>query len=135
MIEPRERCAATTKKGTRCRRYALPDSPFCRQHGGRPAVSPLIAGPFADLFTPEELAAMESLDGARAIDEVLQVLLVAIRRALSNGSPSNVVVRACEAYVRASKEQQRLAAEAGDDIDEMLDGALDILSEELGIKL
>ena len=136
MTEPRERCAATTRIGTRCRRYALPGSTFCRQHGDRPAlVSPLIAGPFADLFTSEELAAVESLDGARAIDEVLQVLFVAIRRALSNGSPSNVVVRACEAYVRALKEQQWLAAEAGDETDEALDLALDRLSEELGIKL
>ena len=29
---PRQQCAAITKKGTRCKRMALPGSPYCWQH-------------------------------------------------------------------------------------------------------
>jgi len=134
MGDTRRQCAGTTRKGTRCRHRALPDSDFCRQHAP-PKPGTLGAGPFADLFTSEEQAALGALQGDGALDDVIQVLFVAIRRALSNGSPSNVVVRACEAYVRALKEQSRLAAEAGAGVNPLLDEALDQLSEELGIEL
>jgi hypothetical protein len=141
-------CAAKTRRGTRCRHRALPGGDFCRQHMlqdpggftssdlgglGRPPRSK--SGPFADLFTAEERAALAALDGDGALDEVMQVLFVAIRRALSNGSPSNVVVRACEAYVRALKEQARLAGEAGAGLTPALNEALDQLGQELGIEL
>ena len=145
MAEIARQCAATTRKGTRCRHRARPGSDFCRQHapqdlGGLPSpprseAGGSVAGPFADLFTPEERAALAALDDDGALDEVMQVLFVAIRRALSNGSPSNVVVRACEAYVRTLKEQARLAGEAGAGVDPLLDEALDQLGQELGIEL
>ena len=133
MPDPRPRCAAVTRRGAPCRRYALPGSSFCRQH--QPGSEPPAGGPFAGLFTPEELAALNAVGGKGAIDEIMQVLFVAIRRALANGSPTNVVVRACEAYVRALKEQQRMRSEAGDEIEEAWDRALDQLSGDLGIEL
>lgn len=133
MGEDRTQCAGMTRRGTRCRHAALPGSDVCRQHA--PGASAGAAGPFADLFTPEERAALSARDGEGGLDDVIGVLFVAIRRALSNGSPSNVVVRACEAYLRALKEEERLAAEAGGRINPALDAALDRLSEELGLKL
>jgi hypothetical protein len=88
----------------------------------------LHADPFADLFTPEEQAVLAGLVGERRAAEVLPALIVAIRRALAGGASPGVVVRACEAYVRALREAARTAPPAVDP----LALALAALSDELG---
>ncbi|MGC8826215.1 MAG: hypothetical protein ACP5TV_04325, partial [Anaerolineae bacterium] len=104
MVEHRQ-CAALTRAGRRCRRRAVSGSAFCRQHLQHAEAH--AAGPFAALFTPEEMSALLVVESAPSVDDVVPVLLVAIRRALESGAPANVVVRACEAYVRALRERRQ----------------------------
>ena len=102
--EPR-RCGALTRRGAPCRRRVAAGASRCHLH----------AGPFADLFSAEEQAALAGLQGPRRVEEVLPVLLVAIRRALAGGAAPAVVVRACEAYARALRQ---LPAAPADEVNE-----------------
>ena len=144
MDEETVQCAAMTRAGRRCRRRAMPGSAFCRQHADGPAYTqlplplgdeyePAPRGPFAGLFTPEELAALEGCLDDPCVDDVVPVLLVSIRRAMAGGAQPNVVVRACEAYLRALRERRSAAGGRRDD--DGLDVALDRLSTELGVEL
>jgi len=132
MKPGRPRCAGTTRRGAPCRRPALASSSFCRQHTqAGPASGAWLAG----LFSEEELRALASLDGEPTVDDVVPVLLVAIRRALESAATPNVVVRACEAYVRAVRERRRLAGQGDEPAGQALDQALDALSGKLGVPL
>jgi len=134
MSEERQICQAMTRAGTRCRRPARPGSHLCWQHGGGEEAS--ATGLFAALFTAEEMQALAEMGDAPSVDDVMPVLLVAIRRALESGAPANVVVRACEAYVRALRERRQAGANmpAGD-LEHAVSQALDALGKELDIEL
>jgi len=93
------------------------------------------AGPFADLFTPQERGILNALSDDARVDDVIPVLVVAIRRALAAKAAPGVVVRACEAFVRALRERQRLAEGGESEFERARNEALDRLSEELGIPL
>ncbi|MBC7241553.1 MAG: hypothetical protein H5T60_03790 [Anaerolineae bacterium] len=132
MVEHRQ-CVALTRAGRRCRRRAVSGSAFCRQHLQRAEV--YAAGPFAALFTPEEMSALLAVENAPSVDDVVPVLLVAIRRALESGAPANVVVRACEAYVRALRERRQAQERPGPAGEDSLGQALEAISGELGVEL
>lgn len=132
MVERRQ-CVALTRAGRRCRRRAANGSAFCSQHQQRPGVH--AAGPFAALFTPEEMSALLAVENAPSVDDVVPVLLVAIRRALESGAPTNVVVRACEAYVRALRERRQAQERPGSAGEDSLSQALEEIGGELGITL
>lgn len=132
-MEERRQCVALTRAGRRCRRRAVGGSAFCRQHQERAGV--YAAGPFAALFTPEEMRALLAVENAPSVDDVVPVLLVAIRRALESGAPANVVVRACEAYVRALRERRQVQERPGSGGEDSLSQALEEIGGELGMEL
>jgi hypothetical protein len=136
MEAGRKRCGATTRAGAPCRRWALPGSEHCRQHSPAPAQRPVEspAGPFDELFSADELQALAARSDEPSVDDVVPVLLVAIRRALADGAQPALVVRACEAYVRALRERGRLGS-AGAGEESALRRALDALGAELGAEL
>ncbi len=129
----RRQCVALTRAGGRCSRLAVSGSAFCRQHQQRAEV--YAAGPFAALFTPEEMRALLAVENAPSVDDVVPVLLVAIRRALESGAPAQVVVRACEAYVRALRERRQAQERPGPAGEDSLGQALEEIGSEFGMKL
>lgn len=132
-MSDRRQCVALTRAGRRCSRRAVSGSAFCRQHLQGAEVR--AAGPFASLFTAEEMNALLAVEDAPSVDDVVPVLLVAIRRALESGAPANVVVRACEAYVRALRERRQAQERPGSAEEDNLGQALEAIGNELGMKL
>jgi len=139
MEQEIHRCGAPTRAGSPCRRRVRAGAGRCALHAVaplEPAVQlPLLSGPFADLFTLEERGMLKALSDDARIDDVIPVLVVAIRRALAGQAAPGVVVRACEAFVRALRERQRLAETGESEFERARNEALDRLSEELGIPL
>ncbi len=66
--QPRQQCAAITRKGTRCKNFALPNSDFCRLHQPNPAADAPPKSPSADDLRAQLIEELDALaDRIRAI--------------------------------------------------------------------
>jgi hypothetical protein len=139
-------CGAPTRAGRPCRRRLAPGAVRCALHSGPPPAAKLAAvtsgvrapsagGLFDGLFSAEERGILEGRGDEPCVDDIIPVLVVAIRRAVAGQAAPGVVVRACEAYVRALRERRRLSETGESEFERARNEALDRLSAEWGIQV
>lgn len=129
-----------------CRAWARRGSEFCQAH--QPRVGPEALAPdgatagegfYAQLFTPEELAALARTAADFSLLEEIGILKVLIRRVLARNGHSaetlKLVGRAVDQLARAWRVERAISGEAADGLASAMGKVLDELSAELGIKL
>jgi len=124
-------CRAKTREGRRCRKGALPGSPFCSAHADAERRPGILDG----ILPQEELEQLKQLMADPQVDDAVLVLAHALRQAVAEGAEAKEVIRACDSYVKALVARHRISGQAAQSLEQALGAALDAVGAELGIEL
>ena len=152
----RRRCEATTAAGRPCRAWAVRDTepPRCSAHAGRTtgAGAPdgnqnaRTHGFYARTLTPAELADLVAATDLTTLEDEIAVTRVALRRLLhllhdEGASPEDIlkvaplVFKGTGRIARLLRDQRIISGAIVDDSLGAIAGALDLVSDELGVDL
>lgn len=147
------RCTARTRAGDPCRAWAVRGSmpPRCAAHAAAYAGADAPGrkhGFYARTFSPDELDDLAAYAGDLCLDDEISVARVALQRvfAFLNRDPDRLdpgdYVRAAElaftgarTIARLLRDRDALTGSSADELDGIVDQALDLLSAEWGIDL
>lgn len=151
---PRQKCRATTQRGTPCKNWSVPGSepPLCAVHARARAAAPPHpdGGRFYDrALDPQDLADLVAYAQDLTLEEELACARVALRRVLDALSGpraealtpnqyarmAELVFRGTRTIAQLLRDGQALSERSNSALDSVIDEALDELSAEWGIEL
>lgn len=149
MMSNAIRCTQLTRRGTYCRRTAIPgsDPPACHYHARaitRPDGQATVGGPANSLFSTGELMALEQSDEVGDLRPEIEMVRGVLRRLLrwfgdaeSEVSPEEARRLSSLIFTGARTVALLLSRQPdqADDLQQWLNKALDALSDEYGLEL
>lgn len=87
---------------------------------------------YAELFTPDEAADLARAGAESSLAGEIELLRVAIRRAVAEGESLETIGRSVQRLAQALKVQRALRGQGARELEEMLARVLDEIAGELG---